>query len=180
MRFITTCLLLFLSAVATGQTTDGLSQDARGRYTFTHTSTVADASKSLLYERFKAFVVNDLNASDTYLRWDEAGQDSVVTIAFLELPNSEEIRNQVVDCKAKISFSDGAATLILTGFNYSALVNNTSYAEPMYRMGKVPYFAQSYAKLALAETLRQLAERMDRVAANAKARAMRRRSLKAK
>jgi hypothetical protein len=178
MRSIVTCLLIFLSVIVKAQTVDGLNQDMRGRYSFTHTSAVMDASKSLLYQRLKPFVVNDLNASDTYLRWDEAGRDSIATVAFFELPNSEEIRNQVVDCKAKLSFVDGAATLTLTGFNYSALVNNVAYAEPMHRMGKLPYFAQSYAKLALAETLRLLAERMDKMAMGVKPQLVKRKSTK--
>jgi hypothetical protein len=178
MRLIATCLLLALTAIAKAQSIDGLSQDMRGRYTFSHTSTVANASKDLLYERLKSFVVNDLNASDTYLRWDEAGHDSIVTIAFFELPNTEEMRNQVVDARAKLSFADGAATLTLTGFNYSALVNGVAYGAPMHRMGKVPYFAQSYSKLALAESLRLLAERMDQAAMGTKTKAVKRKSSK--
>lgn len=114
-------ILVFLAVISKAQSTEGLTQDAKGRYIFTHTATAVDAPKALLYERMKSFVVDDLNASDTYIRWDESARDSVVTVAFIELGNSPEVVNQVVDCKAKLSFADGSVGLVLTGFNYSGM-----------------------------------------------------------
>jgi hypothetical protein len=159
--------LSFSNAIVNAQNTEGLTQDAKGRYFYSHTCMVPNASKEMLYERLKAFVVEDLNASDTYMEWDEQSRDSIVTIAFFELPNSEDITNQVIDCKARIDFSEGAATLKLSGFNYSVTAGDHVYARPMHRLDPIPYYAQSYGKIALGETLQQLAARMDAMAAKA-------------
>src|ERR1043165_1249364 len=131
---LTFCLflaLVFESAIVKAQAVEGLTQDARGRYTYTHTSYAPDVAKEALYARLQPFVVNDLNASETYIRWDETRRDSVVTIAFFELDNSPEIQNQVIDCKARLDFTAGSVTLKLTGFNYSAIVNNRAYGRPL-------------------------------------------------
>lgn len=166
-RIITVCILLVSSlaySTLNAQTADGLIQDAEGHYTFSHTSTVPDAAKDVLYGRLRTFVVEGLNASDTYIQWDEAGHDSVTTVAFIELPDEEGLTNQIIDCKARIDFSEGSATLRLSGFNYSVIANDKSYARPMYRMDPIPYYAQSYVKIALSEKLEHIAALMDAAA----------------
>jgi hypothetical protein len=163
--------VLFILSVfqkpAIAQTEGILTQDARGRYSFSHTTEVPDATKEALYERLKSFVVTYLNASDTYIVWDEANHDSVKTIAYIELANSPEMRNQVIDCKARLDFKEGSVTLSMSGFNYGGTMVSTdaSYAKALHRMDPLPDASQSWARIALAETLRLLCERMDQMAA---------------
>src|ERR1051325_9401630 len=87
-------LLLTPAVISNAQTQEGLRQDAKGRYLFTHTASVPGVPKAVLYDRLKSFIVEDLNASDTYIIWNEAGRDSVSTIAYILLDNSPEMQNQ--------------------------------------------------------------------------------------
>jgi hypothetical protein len=159
-------LVLFSSLSGRAQAQEGLYKDAKGRYLFNHTALAAGAGKAQLYARLKSFVINDLNASDTHIAWDEVGNDSVTTVAFIELGDGPEMANQLVDCKAKLEFMDGQAILRLSGFIYSGKLvdSHVSYARALHRMNPVPYTAQEYALAALGETLRQLMVRMDALA----------------
>jgi len=159
-------VIMLLPAVIGRAQEAGLYRDSKGRYLFTHVASAPGAPKALLYERLKAFVVDDLNASDTRINWDDAGQDSVTTIAYIELGNGPEMMNQLVDCRARLDFAEGQVTLRLSAFNYSGkrVDNDASYARALHRMSPVTYTAQSYALEALAETLRQLMVKMDAVA----------------
>ena len=163
---ITTLLLLVLSIAVRAQAPEGLSQDAHGRYRYVHTVSVPEATKDILYERLKSFVVSDLNASDTYINWDETAHDSITTVAFFEFENTPEMHNQVVDCRAKLEFSNGTAVLKLWGFNYSAIATygDQSFSTPLYRMKGVPDAAQSWIRAGVEQSLLQLAARMDALA----------------
>jgi hypothetical protein len=168
MRYFIAIFLLplFTSLLAKAQSTDPLVQDSRGRYSFTHVSQVTDVPKEVLYERLKSFVVNDLNASDNHLSWDDVNHDSISTVAFIELPNTTEMSNQIISAKARVRFINGAATLALTGFIYNGTDINTGqpYSKQLHRMEPINYASQSWARLALAGILEQLAERMDELA----------------
>jgi hypothetical protein len=157
-------LILLLSGAAYAQ--DGFRLNTKGRYEFDHTSYAPEAPKALLYGRLKTFIVEDLNASDTRIQWDEMGQDSVSTIAYVELGNGPEVVNQVVDCRAVLYFRDGEVSLHLSDFNYQGKRANSdsTFGRPLHRMSPVPYPAQSWALAALTETLRQLMDKMDRMA----------------
>lgn len=175
-------LMLCFGSLAHAQSTEGLTQDEKGRYIYSHTVTLVDAPKAVLYERLKSFVVEDLDASDTYIRWDEASRDSITTVAFIELGNSPDVINQIVDCKAKLFFTDGSVSLVLSGFNYSGqrADRKASYGTPLHRMAGVPATAQSWAKIALTETLRQLSVKMDQLASGGGEKPAKRRAVKAR
>ena len=181
MRYVYCSLLsgiiLFSALVARAQEGEGLYQDAKGRYLFSHTATAPGVEKAQLYGRLKSFIVEDLNASDTRIAWDEVGNDSVTTIAYIELGDGPEMMNQMVDCKAHLDFTEGQVTLRLSGFNYSGkrVDSDAAYARALHRMSPVTYSAQLYALAALRETLRQLMLKMDAMATSAGAERVRRR-----
>jgi hypothetical protein len=153
------------SSIAQGQES-GFYRDAKGRYHFDHIAAAPGVPKAILYERLKVFIVEDLNASDTRINWDESGQDSVTTIAYIELGDGPEMTNQLVDCKARLDFAEGQVRLRLSSFNYSGkrVDSDASYARALHRMSPVSNTAQSYALTALEEILRQLMVKMDAVA----------------
>lgn len=163
-RLLLLILILFSAGRSLAQG-DSLRQDARGRYFFSHNAVVPGVGKDVLYERLKSFVTEELNASDTHIRWDEAGKDSVSTIAFIELGNGPLMVNQLVTCKALLRFTDGQAGLQLSNFIYSGRRADSavSYTRALHRL-PLPFSAQTYALVALQETLRQLMVRMDALA----------------
>lgn len=171
MRFLLAASLLsailFSSPRVNAQQAEGLTRGAKGRYEFTHTSMAPSATKDQMYARMKPFIVDALDAADNFVQWDEAGHDSVTTVAFLELENSSggDIMNQVVDCKARLTFRDGEVTLLLTGFNYSGIVEGKTYGMPLNRLNRLPYYAESFAMLSVDQALRELSEKMDAAAA---------------
>ncbi|PZF72966.1 hypothetical protein [Taibaiella soli] len=119
------CIAILFAGVATWAQTlkpsTQLALDTGNRYYYQKSFPEEGKEKKALYQKGKTWVNTNLDPSDNYFMVDDAGNDSIRTMAYITIDDLPEVQNQVISFKVLLRFYNGSVDMIATGFWYSAM-----------------------------------------------------------
>lgn len=147
---------------AQGQPSTQLSQDTGHHYYFQKDYTAEGKVKKILYQRAKTWLLANLDPSDNYRFFDDTGNDSLVTIAYMTIDDLPEVQNQVISFKIRMDIEDGAVHVYASKFGYSAMnkTNGDQYDQPLAQLNGLNPSLQSSIIFAFDKKFQLLMQRL--------------------
>ncbi len=133
-------LVIWMLGAVTAYAGDGLRQNAAGAYVFSCSVAAPGTPKLELYNRVSSLFKGQIMESDHWFTPGDEATDSIRVPLTILLAGNADMRNQAIDCDAKVYFENGLVRLKINRLVWSGQNAETrkTFRKPLSRLYEMP------------------------------------------